>query len=121
MRNLFALMLLVHLSGCATLYHGQQDYRLQVGDKLKIVIFGEMDEQTIVRPDHKISLPIVGEISIRKKTPAQVSKELTTKYHMNTVVMVQEYHAWQAQLKEALGLARDVFLIFFAIQRIVNE
>ena len=114
------VMLLLTLSlvpGCAM----GREYRLHTGDTLKVVIFGEMDEQALVRPDHRISLPIVGEISTHKKTAAQLSRELTDRYQMTTVVMVQEYRTWKDTLKESLGLARDVFLILFALQRLAND
>lgn len=109
------------LPGCATVSFTRGDYKLQIGDKLRVVIFGEMEEQALIRPDHKISLPFVGEVSTRGKTADALSQELTTKYHMNTVVMVQEYRTWQQTLKEALGLARDVFIIVFAIQRLTDD
>jgi len=117
MKVLMVVALTFAVSGCAT----TGDYHLHVGDKLKVVIFGEMEEQALIRPDHKISLPIIGEVSTRRKTPVQLSQELTAKYKMSTVVMVQEYRTWQGQLKEALGLARDVFLILFAIQRLADD
>jgi len=105
------------VSGCAT----GREYRLHTGDKLKVVIFGELDEQAVVRPDHRISLPIIGEISTRRKTPAQLSRELTGRYQMTAVVMVQEYRTWKDTLKASLGLARDVFLIIFAAQRFAHD
>ena len=120
------LALVLPLAGClsaAPLRRAGQagattaDYRLHPGDKLRVVIFGEMEQQALIRPDHKISLPFVGEVSTRNKTADALSQELTAKYKMNAVVMVQEYRTWQQTLKEALGLARDVFIVFFAIQR----
>lgn len=121
MRRLIAVVACLALGGCTTLSPARGDYRLHVGDKLKVVIFGEMDEQVIVRPDHKISLPIVGELSTRGKTADALSQELTAKYRMSAVVMVQEYRIWKESLKEALGLARDIFIIVFAIQRIADD
>ena len=115
------LALILVLPGCASFRMARGDYKLHVGDKLRVVIFGEMEEQALIRPDHKISLPFVGEVSTRGKTAGALSQELTAKYHMNTVVMVQEYRTWQQTLKEALGLARDVFIVFFAIQRIADD
>lgn len=111
------LALALALAGCST----TADYRLHVGDTLKVVIFGELDEQALVRPDHKISLPIIGEVSTHRKTPAQLSQELTQRYRLPTVVMIQEFRTWQQTLKEALGLARDLFIVFFALQRIAND
>lgn len=119
MRRLIAGVVCLAFGGCATL--GSGDYRLHVGDELKIVVFDELDEQVLIRPDHKISLPIIGEVSTRQKTAEQLSQELTAKYKMSTVVMVQEYRTWQQTFKDALGLARDVFIIFFAVQRIADD
>jgi len=121
MSRLMSVALSLMLTGCATTPFTRRDYRLQVGDKLRIVIFGEMEEQALIRPDHKISLPIIGEVSTRRKTPAQLSQELTAKYKMTTVVMVQEPRTWKESLKEALGLARDLFIVFFAIQRLADD
>lgn len=109
--------LVLTLSGCAT----TGDYRLQPGDKLNVVIFGELEEQAVVRPDYKISLPIIGEVSTRGKSAESLSQELTNRYHMATVVMVQEYRTWRTQLKEALGFARDVFIIVFAVLRLSHD
>lgn len=113
--------LVLALPGCASFRMTRGDYRLHVGDKLRVVIFGEMEEQALIRPDHKISLPFVGEVSTRGKTADALSQEFTAKYKMNTVVMVQEYRTWQQTLKEALGLARDLFIVFFAAQRILDD
>ena len=113
--------LVLALPGCAGFRMTRGDYQLHVGDKLRIVIFGEMEEQALIRPDHKISLPFVGEVSTRGKTADALSQEFTAKYKMNTVVMVQEYRTWQQTLKEALGLARDLFIVFFAAQRILDD
>jgi len=121
MRILMIAALSLILPGCATVSFTRGDYKLQVGDKLKVIIFGEMEEQALIRLDHKISLPFVGELSTRGKTADLLSQELTAKYKMTTVVMVQEYRTWQQTLKEALGLARDLFIVFFALQRLADD
>ena len=118
MRRVAAAVLALALSGCAAL-PARDDYALQVGDRLKVVIFGELDEQALIRPDHKISLPIIGEVSTRKKTAEQLSQELTTKYHMPTVVMVQDYQTRQAVARDLLRFVRDILVLaFFALRRL---
>jgi protein involved in polysaccharide export with SLBB domain len=114
------LVLALALTGCA---HLQRDveYRLHPGDTLKVVIFGELEEQVVVRPDQRISLPIIGEVSTRRKTPAQLSDELSVKYALTAVVIVQECRTWQASLKDALALARDVLLVSLAASRLADD
>jgi protein involved in polysaccharide export with SLBB domain len=93
-----------------------------VGDKLRVVIFGEMEEQALIRPDHKISLPFVGELSTRGKTADALSQELTAKYKMSTVVMVQDYQTRQEAVRDTLRFIRDILVLaFFALQRITDD
>lgn len=59
-----------------------EEYRINVGDKLDIKFFynPELNEQTEVRPDGKISLQLVQEIAVANRTPTDVTKELKEKY-----------------------------------------
>jgi protein involved in polysaccharide export with SLBB domain len=41
------------ICGCTT----TSDYRLRVGDEIRVVIWKKLDEKVIVRPDGKTSLP----------------------------------------------------------------
>lgn len=55
------------------------DYVIVPGDKVQITVLGYPDHSSeiIVRPDGKISLPLVGELLVAGKTPAEVSTLLT--------------------------------------------
>ena len=96
------------------------DYRIRVGDELRIVIWEELDEKAIVRPDKKVSLPIVGEVSCRAKTPDELSQELTHKFDMPTTVMVTKYHTLKDDFKEIIGVIRDAAIVYFIGERIAN-
>jgi len=61
---------------------GTQAYTIQIGDEFDIKSYynPELNEHVIVRPDGKISLPLVNEIEAAGKTPAQLADELTNRY-----------------------------------------
>ncbi|MEW6008226.1 MAG: polysaccharide biosynthesis/export family protein [Candidatus Omnitrophota bacterium] len=111
------LCISIIISGCAT----AGDYRLRVGDELRVVIWKKLDEKTIVRPDQKISLPLAGEISCKNKTPEELSKELSQKYEAETTVMVSKYHTLKDDFKEIIGFIRDAAIVYFIGDRIANE
>lgn len=62
----------------------QSDYRLSYGDAVSVTIVGQpalsMAEQP-VRPDGRISLPLVKEIAVAGKTVAEVTRLLNQAYH----------------------------------------
>jgi protein involved in polysaccharide export with SLBB domain len=111
------LCITILISGCAT----TGDYRLKVGDELRVVIWKKLDEKAIIRPDQKISLPLAGEISCKNKTPDELSKELSKKYEAETTVMVSKYHTFKDDLKEIIGFIRDAAIVYFIGERIANE
>lgn len=111
------LCLTLLISGCAT----TGDYRLRVGDELRVVIWKKLDEKTIVRPDQKISLPLAGEVSCKNKTPEDLSQELTKKYEAETTVMVSKYHTFKDDFKEIIGFIRDAAIVYFIGDRIAND
>jgi len=59
----------------------QPAYAIQPGDVLEISVWKEDDltKPTLVRPDGAISFPLVGDLSVAGKSPAQVAAELSTK------------------------------------------
>jgi polysaccharide export outer membrane protein len=61
---------------------GLPPYRLQVGDTLAIKFYRnpELDQEVIIRPDGKISLPFIDEIACAGMTPAQLDAEITRRY-----------------------------------------
>ena len=59
-----------------------QEYKLRAGDHMDIKFFynPELNEQVTVRPDGRISLQLVHEITAAGLTPAQLTDLLTKKY-----------------------------------------
>lgn len=73
------------------------DYRLQAGDKLRVEVYKDeqLSQSVQVRPDGKITLPLVGDITALGLTPIDLRERLTTalKEYMNnpvvTVIVVE--------------------------------
>lgn len=57
------------------------DYAINPGDILQITVWKEdgMDKETLVLPDGTISFPLVGTLTARGKTVAQLQQEIKTK------------------------------------------
>lgn len=72
----------------------QAAYRIGPGDNLGVFVYGSPDlsvSSVPVRPDGRISLPLVPDIPAVGKTPSQLATEITTrlkKYVYNPVVTV---------------------------------
>ena len=69
------------------------DYRLGAGDKLRIEVYKEaqLSQALQVRPDGKITLPLVGDIAAAGHTPLELRDSITTalrEYVTNPVVTV---------------------------------
>ena len=58
------------------------EYKINVGDRLSIKLFynPELNQEVIVRPDGRISLPLVKEIKAAGMTPGKLTDELTERY-----------------------------------------
>lgn len=58
------------------------DYLIQIGDQLDIKFFYNptLNEQITVRPDGRISLQLIEEVSVAGMTPAALTKELVKRY-----------------------------------------
>jgi protein involved in polysaccharide export with SLBB domain len=125
MKRLLTIILALSLftSGCASTFilTRNTDYKIRVGDELRIVIWEELDEKVIVRPDRKISLPLIGEVSCRDKTPGELSQELSRKYETETTVIVSKYHTLKDDFKEIIGIIRDIAVTYFIGERIANS
>jgi polysaccharide export outer membrane protein len=60
------------------------DYRIGPGDVLAVDVWKEPDASTasiVVRPDGRLSLPLVGELLVAGMTPQGLQDELTTRYN----------------------------------------
>ncbi len=82
------------------------EYVLQIGDRIGIKFYynSELDEETIIRPDGKISLQLVDEVQAAGLTPKKLDEVLTEKYSSKLqtpvlTVMVREF----AYLKVFVG------------------
>lgn len=78
----------------------EQPYVLQRGDKLEVVFYYNPDLNTTakIRPDGKISLPLIDEVTAAGLTPAQLDAELTRLYAKrletaDVTVILQDYTA----------------------------
>jgi polysaccharide export outer membrane protein len=60
---------------------GESEYQLGPEDVIQVFVWKEDDLTTtaVIRPDGKISLPLVGEIVASRKTPNQLQQELAEK------------------------------------------
>lgn len=118
--SIFAFtLLLLATTGCVhTRNFVQKDYIIHRGDTLRIVIFKEYDEKVTVRPDYKISLPLIGEVSCRNKTPSQLAQELSRRFGIQTVVIVEE--SSQPKFKDFVGFIRDLSWFYFLGKRITR-
>ena len=70
--------------GCAVRQEAATAYRIAPGDVLSISVYGEKDmdqPQLVVRPDGKVTFPLVGDIGVGGKTTAEVKQELDVKLH----------------------------------------
>jgi len=73
------------------------DYKLQVGDKLRIEVYKDtqLSQSVQIRPDGKITLPLVGDIAAMGLTPIDLRERIATslKDYMNnpvvTVIVVE--------------------------------
>ena len=61
---------------------GESEYQLGPEDVIQVFVWKEDDLTTtaVIRPDGKITLPLVGEIVASKKTPNQLQLEIGEKY-----------------------------------------
>jgi polysaccharide export outer membrane protein len=69
------------------------DYVLTIGDKLRVEVYREpqLSQSVEVRPDGKVTLPLVGDVSAAGITPAKLGESLSEKlraYLTNPVVTV---------------------------------
>lgn len=73
-RVMLLLLLVMCLAGSAC----AEDYRLHAGDKLniKVLRYGELSADYLVRSDGKLTFPLLGEISAAGMTPVELAESL---------------------------------------------
>jgi polysaccharide export outer membrane protein len=81
----------------------EQEYRLGAGDKLRVEVYGEqqLSQSLQVRPDGKITLPLVGDAAAAGRTAIELRDAVTTslkEYITNPVVTVIVVEATAAQV-----------------------
>ncbi len=71
---LFLLIMFFNSNCCRIAYAG--DYTIAPADVLEISIWGEEElaRQLVVRPDGKVSFPLIGDIEVAGKTTSEVKK-----------------------------------------------
>ena len=101
---LCGILLLFLFAGCETTSTGgatiqdypvvrEKTYRLEAPDELEISVLpqAELDREVTIRPDGKISLPLIGDAYVEGKTPMEAADELKalfSKYVKNPSVSV---------------------------------
>jgi polysaccharide export outer membrane protein len=83
----------VGTSGTGTSASTANDYRLAAGDKLRIEVYkdAQLSQSLQVRPDGKITLPLVGDVAAAGRTSAELRDAIgaaLTDYITNPVVTV---------------------------------
>ena len=117
LRIITLILLLIFLCGCIHLnLFTQKDYIIHKGDTLRIIVYKQYDYKVTVRPDYKISLPLIGEISCKNKTPEQLSKELSEKLDEEVVVIVEKTNTFQ--FKDFVDFIKDISWFYFLGRRI---
>ena len=117
LRIITLILLLIFLCGCIHLnLFTQKDYIIHKGDTLRIIVYKQYDSKVTVRPDYKISLPLLGEISCKNKTPEQLSKELSEKLNEEAVVIVEKTNTFQ--FKDFVDFIKDISWFYFLGRRI---
>ena len=73
-----AVLLLVLATLTRPVAGDAEEYRIAPADKLEISVYGEpdLDRELVVRPDGRISYPLVGDLEVAGKTTEEVRAEL---------------------------------------------
>ena len=82
----FLVLLLLSLASVASFAANEQEsnsyiYKIQPGDIISIAVWKEEDLQSdvLIRPDSAFSFPLIGEISTKNKSVADIKKEIANK------------------------------------------
>lgn len=99
----FGTLLIAIFTGCASTHKGatveqypvmrEESYRLQSPDEIQVTVLpqSELNTRVVIRPDGKISLPLIGDVFVQGMTPMEVSQKVTeelSKYAKNPSVSV---------------------------------
>ena len=91
------------VSALSTSAWTEQEYRLGSGDKLRIEVYGQnqLSQSVQIRPDGKITLPLVGDVSATGRTSNELRESIAgslKEYVNNPVVTVIVMEAVSAQI-----------------------
>lgn len=88
--SIFTLLLTLIISGCAgtgglppqpesVLEYSENDYTIGVGDQISVSVWkhDELSVQIPVRPDGKISVPLLGDVLAAGSTPEELADDIT--------------------------------------------
>lgn len=112
MRDLRSMCLasLLSLTACRSTLTGPwppveaaiQEYRVGSGDIIRIAVFGnaELNTRVTVRPDGRITLPLLNEVTVTGKTINEITREVTEGYRRfvqdaRVSVVVEEVHSYR--------------------------
>ena len=86
-----------------TVTRANERYEIGPGDGLSVKLFytSELNEDVMVRPDGKISLPLVGEVAAAGRTPEDLSQDIRQRYDdflekPDVVVIVRSFGSQRA-------------------------
>ena len=104
------LALLLAMSGCRgplsgpwpPIENGVQEYRVGPGDVVRVAVFGNADlsSRVTVRPDGRVSLPLIGEVVMAGHTVNDLNRDLTDRYrhfvqNPQLSVILEEVHSYR--------------------------
>ncbi len=79
-----------------------QEYRVGPGDVLRVAVFGNTDltSRVTVRPDGRVTLPLLNDIVMSGKTVNDITREITEAYRhfvqdARVAVVVEEVHSYR--------------------------
>lgn len=79
-----------------------QTYRIGPGDVLRVSVFGnqELNTRVTVRPDGRVTLPLLDELAVAGRTVNEVSTEVSTGYRRyvqdaRVAVVIEEVHSYR--------------------------
>jgi protein involved in polysaccharide export with SLBB domain len=95
-----------------------QVYRLQSGDRIATRFYHipQLDQDSVVRPDGKIALKLVGDLPAAGKTPAELSNDISEAYaplfvKSKAVVVVRESNGYRVFTAGQLNNPRQINLV----------
>lgn len=79
-----------------------QEYRVGAGDVVRVAVFGnaELSSRVTVRPDGRVSLPLIDEVVMSGHTVTELNRDLTERYRCfvqnpQISVIVEEVHSYR--------------------------